>query len=225
MLRRHRLLLLLFSLLTLGLAPGSAQAASVDPNGFHLQSTALSVHENAGSAVITVQRTNVAPGAQIRYIVLGRGVPCGDGPSATLCSADADYDFTSVKGMLDFAPGVASMSFNVPIVDHGLFALPKTIKVSLFGASPIGLAAPSSAVLTIINDDPAPPRDPANPLALPTLTRELGANLPLAAVFRNAATLARVLLEPSSVIAATGLSWCRASSSYLALASSSRCCP
>jgi integrase len=38
---------------------------------------------------------------------------------------------------------------------------------------------------------------------LRSLTRELGANLPVAAVFRNVATLARVLLEPSGVIAAS----------------------
>jgi integrase len=38
---------------------------------------------------------------------------------------------------------------------------------------------------------------------LRSLTRELGASQPLAAVFRNAASLARVLLEPSGVIAAS----------------------
>jgi endoglucanase len=69
--------------------------------------------------------------------------------------------------MLDFPVGVASESFSVPIVDHGVQSVPKTIQVSLFGPSPIGVASPNKAVLTILNDDPTAPRDPANPLALP----------------------------------------------------------
>ena len=52
----------------------------------------------------------------------------------------------------------------MPIVDHGVQSVPKTIEVSLFGPSPIGMASPNKAVLTILNDDPATPRDPANPL-------------------------------------------------------------
>jgi endoglucanase len=55
----------------------------------------------------------------------------------------------------------------MPIVDHGVQTVPKTIQVSLFGPSPIGLASPSKAVLTILNDDAVTPRDPLNPLALP----------------------------------------------------------
>jgi endoglucanase len=55
----------------------------------------------------------------------------------------------------------------MPVVDHGTASVPKTIEVSLFGPSPIGMASPSKAVLTILNDDPVTPRDPANPLALP----------------------------------------------------------
>jgi endoglucanase len=69
--------------------------------------------------------------------------------------------------MLDFPVGVASETFTVPIVDHGVQTVPKTIEVSLFGPSPIGMATPNKAVLTIVNDDPVTPRDPANPLALP----------------------------------------------------------
>ena len=69
--------------------------------------------------------------------------------------------------MLDFPVGVALETFSVPIVDHGVQSVPKTIAVSLFGPSPIGMASPNKAVLTILGDDPAIPRDPGNPLALP----------------------------------------------------------
>src|SRR6185437_11630959 len=101
--------------------------------------------------------------AQIRYITLGSGVQFG----SSQCTAIDPYDFSSVKGMLDFPVGVASETFTMPVVDHGVSSVPKTIEVSLFGPSPIGVASPDKAVLTILNDDPAAPRDPVNPLALP----------------------------------------------------------
>lgn len=162
--RLRRLTLLPLALLCAALAPAAAQAdPAQDPSGFHLDSPALYVHENAGQAVITISRSNTSVDAQIRYITLGQGVQCG----SSQCTAVDPYDFSSVKGMLDFPVGVASETFTVPIVDHGTSSVPKTIEVSLFGPSPIGDASPDKAVLTILNDDPVAPRDPANPLALP----------------------------------------------------------
>jgi endoglucanase len=162
--RLGRLIVVPAALLCVLLAPAGALAApSPDPSGFHLQSDSLYVHENSGQAVITIERGDISEAAQIRYITLGSGVQCGTYP----CTAVDPYDFTSVKGELDFPAGVASASFTVPIVDHGVQTVAKTIEVSLFGPSPIGMASPSKAVLTILNDDPVTPRDPANPLALP----------------------------------------------------------
>ncbi len=146
------------------LAPAAAHAdASFDPSGFRLVSSALTVNENAGQAVITVERTDTSEEAQIRYITLGDGVPCGPAE----CTAVDPDDFSSVKGELDFPVGVGSETFTMPIVDHGVQTVPKTIQVSLFGPSPIGIASPSKAVLTIQGNDPVTPRDPQNPLALP----------------------------------------------------------
>jgi len=148
---------------SIALGPAAARGTRHDPRGFHLTASALSVNENAGQAVITVQRTDTSEAAQIRYITLGDGVKCGK----TECTAVDPDDFHSVKGELDFPAGVASESFTVPIVDHGTQDVSKTIQVSLFGPSPIGMGSPSKAVLTILNDDPVTPRDPQNPLALP----------------------------------------------------------
>jgi endoglucanase len=160
----RRLTMLPVALLCALLAPAGAHAdAAPDPSGFHLDSSSLYVHEDAGQAVITISRASTSGDAQIRYITLGQGVQCG----ASQCTAVDPYDFSSVKGMLDFPAGVASESFTVPIVDHGVQSVPKTVEVSLFGPSPIGVASPNKAVLTILNDDPVTPRDPANPLALP----------------------------------------------------------
>jgi endoglucanase len=146
------------------LAPAGAQAAALDPTGFHLESSTLSVNENAGEAVIMIERTDTSEDAQIRYLTLGDGVRCG----TTECTAVDPDDFQSVKGELDFPVGVASESFTVPIVDHGVSDVDKTLSVSLFGPSPIGMASPSKAVLTILDNDPVTPPVPGNPLDLAT---------------------------------------------------------
>ena len=136
-----------------------AHAASYDPNGFRFESSSLSVHENAGEAVITVQRADAGQEAQVRYITIG-------------ITAVAPYDYTPVKSMIDFAAGQSTATFTVPIVDHGVNGLPKTIQLSLFGPATypgkIGLADPSKAVLTILNDDPPLARIAGNPLGLPS---------------------------------------------------------
>jgi endoglucanase len=155
----------LLALVALGATafPASA-AADFDSRGFRLESTQLYVHENAGVATITIKRSDPMQAAQIRYIALSIGHPCG----GAQCTAQQQYDYTPVKGMLDFPAGVASKTFDVPIVDHGWSGLDKTIQVSLFGPSPIGMASPSTATLTIVNDDPIVARDPANPLGVST---------------------------------------------------------
>jgi endoglucanase len=163
--RLRRLMLLPTALLCALLAPAAAHAdPATDPSGFHLQSSQLSVNEDAGQAVITIERSDTSEDAQIRYITLGDGTPCGSAE----CTAVDGIDFTSVKGMLDFPVGVGSESFTVPVVDHGVQSVPKTIQVSLFGPSPIGMASPSTAVLTILNNDQVPVHALNNPLNLDT---------------------------------------------------------
>jgi endoglucanase len=114
---RRRLALMLVVALALacawsvaaGAAPASA--AAHDPRGFHLESSSLTVHESAGHAMITIERSETSQAAQIRYIT-----------------------------------------------------------------SPIGLASPSKAVLTNLDDDQARVRNPRNPLGLavaPTGTNPL----------------------------------------------------
>jgi endoglucanase len=158
--------LALLALVALGatVTPASARAGQLDSRGFHLQDSQLYVHENAGAATITIERSDTRQEAQIRYIALSIGHPCGENQ----CTALPDIDYRPVKGMLDFPAGVARETFGVPIVDHGWSGLNKTIQISLFGPSPVGMASPSTATLTILGDDPVVPRDAVNPLDLPT---------------------------------------------------------
>ena len=178
---------------------GSAQAA-FDPLGFQIQVPAggIVVHENAGSAVITVTRDPLESvnGAQVRYQVSGNGFnPAINAPfqcGGAICTATSD-DFTWVPTAsheLDFQPGQTSASFSVPIIDHGVSSAPKTFAVALYGASPIGLGPVSTATVTILEDDPSPPVQPGNPLGLPV--PPTGGN-PVAG--------ARLFVDPQSAVA------------------------
>jgi endoglucanase len=148
--RRLLLALLAVSLPLIFSATGQAEAA-----GFHLHSTQLYVAENAGQAVISVERSpaDAAVAAQVRYITVG-------------LTAVAHFDYLPVKAELEFAAGETSKTFTVPIIDHGVDSLPKTIKVSLFGAHSTPMGNPSSGVLTILNQDPPVLHNVLNPLGL-----------------------------------------------------------
>jgi endoglucanase len=156
-----------------GLLPSAASAS--DPLGFQIQVPpgGLVVHENAGQATVTVTRDPLESGmaAQVRYVTSGDGYdPQTNAPfdcGGTPCTA-TPYDFTGVRGELDFRAGQTSMSFNVPITDHGTDSVPKTLQVALFGPSPIGLGPVSQTSLTILNDDSVAAPVPGNPLGLPT---------------------------------------------------------
>ncbi|MBV9335002.1 MAG: glycoside hydrolase family 6 protein [Solirubrobacterales bacterium] len=174
--RTSRTLVVIASLAVIAvLAPVVASATRIsDPSGFQIQvpSDGLIVHESAGRAVITVFRapSESGAGAQVRYITSGDGYnPDTDAPfdcGGTPCTATS-FDFTSVKDELDFLPGQTSATFAVPITDHGTTSVAKTLRVALFGPSPIGLGSVSSATLTILNDDSFSPPTPGNPLGLP----------------------------------------------------------
>ena len=146
----------------------SFAAAAPTPGGFYFSQSQYFVDENAGRAVITVERHDTARAAVVRFLTLGQT------PSHSEY-AEAPYFFTPVKSGvnapdLNFAPGQGSATFTVPIVDHGFDSLAANVQLSLFGGSPIGLAEPSTATLTILDTDPNPTLDPTDPLGLPNAT-------------------------------------------------------
>ncbi len=148
---------------------GNARANPTTATGYQFVSNEFSVHENAGQAVITVERpvVDALEEGQVRYNVQGTGLTCDGTP----CSAVAATDFTAEKAMLTFPVGVTAATFSVPLVDHGQDSLPETILLTLFGPYPtaVGLGTPSSAVLTIQMDDSGvSPRVLSNPLGLTT---------------------------------------------------------
>ncbi len=138
-------------------APALARAALPDPLGFRFSSPVYVAHESDGTAVITITRLDVTREAQVRYL----SVPG---------TAIRGQDYTPVKDMIDFLPGQASATFRIPLIDHHVAGLARTVGLALFGPSPIGLAEPSQATLTIVDDDPVSiVRNLLNPLGLPSL--------------------------------------------------------
>ncbi len=153
------------------LAPAAGMANSYDPSGFHFSSPTYSVDENAGSAVITITRSDTSREAYAYYIAVGMGHQCG----SSQCTATSPFDmhgvpsdFGATKGTLDFPAGASSESFTVPIVDHHFTTISKTLSLDIYASYPIGTTHDDHAVLTITGNEPTTPRDPANPLELAT---------------------------------------------------------
>ncbi|MFN8489045.1 MAG: Calx-beta domain-containing protein [Caldilineaceae bacterium] len=71
-------------------------------------------------------------------------------------TAKAPGDYTSSSGILTFAPGVTSQTFNVTTVNDTLNEDNETVKLVLSNATNAVLGGQSNALLTILDNDPLP---------------------------------------------------------------------
>ncbi len=108
-------------------------------------SSAYTVAESAGSAVITVTRKgNAGTPVSVSYAT-------GNGTAA------AGSDYTAKTGTLLFAAGQTTKTFTVPITNDNLDEANETINLTLSGATGgAGLGVPVTAVLTVADNDAAP---------------------------------------------------------------------
>jgi hypothetical protein len=114
--------------------------------------------ENGGHVDVTVSRTgNTSGTATVDYTTFDE-TPAGAG-HATQAS---DYEIAA--GTLTFAPGEASKTFTVLIVNDNIVEGPETLGLTLSNPTGTGvtLGSPSSAEITIIDDDNTP--STTNPL-------------------------------------------------------------
>jgi hypothetical protein len=111
----------------------------VDGGSPQFSSATYSVNENQGTATITVTRTGTAPTA-VDF-------------SATGGTATDGSDFNAVTGTLSFAAGELRKSFDISIINDDLGEIDETINLSLSNPSNTILDSPSTAVLTIVDDD------------------------------------------------------------------------
>ena len=104
-------------------------------------SATYSVVEGAGSAAITVIRTNGSQGTVTVNFTTSDG------------TAKQGSDYTTTSGTLIFPDAVTNITFNIPILDDTLVETNEVLNLSLStptGGATLGLA---TATLTIIDDD------------------------------------------------------------------------
>jgi hypothetical protein len=122
-------------------APGNG-SFTIEVGALQFASPTVVVAEDAGFATIIVVRT----GFTRRPLTVSYSTSDG---SAT---AGADYGATS--GLLTFGPGETTRSFTVPIRDDLRIEANETIILTLSGPQAgATLGSPSTAVLTIVDDD------------------------------------------------------------------------
>ena len=71
-------------------------------------------------------------------------------------TALAGSDFTATSGTLTFTPADTEMTFTVPVLDDTIYEGDETFNVSLANPTFASLGSPSSAVVTITDDDSLP---------------------------------------------------------------------
>jgi hypothetical protein len=112
------------------------------PGTLNFSAATTSVNESAGTATITVSRTDGGVGAvAVNY-------------AATSGTGTAGQDFTAVEGILNFAANEFSRTFTIPITNDTQTERDETINLAL--SSPTSgavLGAQATAVLTITDND------------------------------------------------------------------------
>lgn len=128
---------------SLGLSSATLSILDNDVSGsLSFSSSNYSVGEAAGAATITVNRLGGSSGTvSVNY-------------STSNGTATAGQDYTSSNGTLFFGNGVTSQTFTVPITQDLLVEGNETVNLALAGAGGGGsVGSPSTAVLTIVDDD------------------------------------------------------------------------
>ena len=115
-----------------------------------LSSAGLVAKEGQGSIAVTVNRLYGGVTGSVGYTAAQSTVD----PNP----ASAGADFEAVSGKLDFAPGEASKTFTVPLVDDRFLERDEHFEVLLTSATGDAVfAGQPKATLTIRNDDAPPP--------------------------------------------------------------------
>jgi len=131
---------------TLG-TPSSATLTIIDNDrAFSLSSATYSVNEGDGTATITITRAGLTTGTDTVHFATANG------------TATAGSDYTAVSQDVSFGTGESSKTVSIPITDDSAVESSETVLLSLSSPSaPATLGSPSSATLTIVDNDVAPP--------------------------------------------------------------------
>ena len=114
-----------------------------NPGVLTLASTNFTVDEAAGNATIVLNRVNGTSGT----VTVNFAVTAG--------TATDGLDFTATSGVAVFADGQTTQTVVVPILDDLLAEGDETAIITLSNPDDAGLGAPSTGVLTILDNEPA----------------------------------------------------------------------
>ena len=106
-----------------------------------LLSATYEVDEGATTAVITAQLSKASASPVTVQYASSNG------------TATSGSDYTAVSGTLTFAVGETVKTFNVPIINDTVSEPSETVNLTLSNATGVGLGAPATAVLTILDND------------------------------------------------------------------------
>ncbi|MBI2438893.1 MAG: hypothetical protein HYV36_08810 [Lentisphaerae bacterium] len=127
-----------------GIVDMGAYEFSTEPGTVQFSASSYSVNENAGTLTLTVTRAGGRSGAAtVEYATAGG-------------TASAVLDYTSQSGTLSWPDAdISSKTITVSITDDSLDENDETFTVTLSNATGADLGSPSSAIVTIVdNDDP-----------------------------------------------------------------------
>jgi hypothetical protein len=133
------------SVSVLGTATGGVvtiSAAAVPTVAF--SAATYSVGEGGGSAIITVHLSAASTGTVTVHYATSGG------------TATAGSDYTTATGTLTFSPGQTSKTFSVPILEDTSVEANETVNLVLSSPTGATLGTPSTAVLTIVDNDVTP---------------------------------------------------------------------
>ena len=118
-------------------------------------SATASVNESAGFVNVTVTRVG---DTSRPALVLSSTADTAGLQSCTIANGKASErcDYATVAARLQFAPGETTKTFTIPIVDDGLVEGDETLTVNLSAVVGVNLATPSTATITIIDNDTTP---------------------------------------------------------------------
>lgn len=120
---------------------GKSSPAST-PGSLQFSAAAYSVNENGGQATVTVTRSGGSSGAVSVSYATSNG------------TATAGSDYTARSGTLTWTAGdAASKTFTVAVTDDATFEGNESVQLTLTG---MPLGTPSTATLTIVDNDAAP---------------------------------------------------------------------
>jgi len=123
-----------------------------NPGSLQFSSATYSVGESGGTSTITVTRTGGSAGTvTVDYATVAGGTATG----GASCAAGIDY--VTTNGTLTFLNAETSKTFNVTVCNDAVFESSETVNLALTNATGgATIGSPSTAVLTITDDDVPP---------------------------------------------------------------------